>query len=154
VRCESVPCSAVVPTRTHATPTSQNQAHAQGATYSAARAARFSRPPPRAAQRRRLAKAGGMPLDACWSRARPFWPVTTTFGTACSERYTPILPALMRVFVNMIRRELARPSVSSRQTVLSFASTSASRFPDVYGANLSARCAGRRCSCGETSRVV
>jgi hypothetical protein len=58
---KSPPCSVVAPTRTHATPKNQNQAHAQGATYSAARAAR-SRPP--RAQRR------GIPLDACWSRVR------------------------------------------------------------------------------------
>jgi hypothetical protein len=91
-------------------------------------------------------------LEPC---ARPPWPVTTTFGTACSAKYAPISPALVRVLANMITRELARPaSASSRQTALSFASTSALRLPDVYGANSTARCAGRRCSRGETSRVV
>ena len=90
-------------------------------------------------------------LEPC---ARPPWPVTT-FRTACSARYAPISPALVRVFANMITRDDRRPaSASSRQTVLSFASTSALRFPDVYDPNSSARCAGRRCNRGETSRVV
>jgi len=43
---------------------------------------------------------------------------------------------------------------SSRQPAFSFASTSALLLPEMYGANSSARCAGRRCSRRETSRVV
>ena len=91
-------------------------------------------------------------LDPC---ERPPWPVTTTFGGPCCERYAPILPARERVLVNKMMREPVRPPTRlSRQTVFIFAITSPSRLPKVQVANSSVRCVGRRCRRGETSRVV
>src|SRR5260370_27318717 len=83
------------------------------------------------------------------------WPVTTIFETLFSERYVPISAARARVLAKMTIRERRRPaSASSRQTVLSFPSTSAFRLPELYGVNSSARRVGRRCSRGETRRVI